>query len=169
MRVQLTGEKSAFLKKEFVLRAVRFIERALPERRQIARLSGPKQRKKEGPAPLPLDTLENALLVIAFVSKNRIRKLNRQFRGKDQVTDVLSFAPVEEDGLGELALCSERIKEQAKSHGLTFEEEAFYLILHGILHLLGYDHEQGGRRAEEMYQIQDDIFQAWRAGPQPSG
>ena len=163
MRVQLTGEKKASLKKESVLRSVRFIERALLEKYRSGRLPEPKESGR-GTAPFPLTALESSLLVTAVVSKSRIKKLNRQFRGKAQVTDVLSFAPVEEGGLGELALCSDRIKEQAKSHGLTFEEEAFYLILHGILHLLGYHHEQGGRRAQEMYQIQDDIFQAWRSG-----
>ena len=162
MRIQTAGGPNIPLKKEFILRSALFIERALLERYRSGQLSGPKKSRQD-PAPFPLEALESSLLVIAFVSESRIKKLNHRFRGKNQVTDVLSFFPVEEDGLGELALCAEQIKKQAESHGLTFEEESFYLILHGILHLLGYNHEKGGRRAKEMYQIQDTIFQAWRA------
>ena len=144
MRVELTGEKSADLSKQFVLQAVQFIQQKL---------------EKKGHIFSP----DSSSLVIACVSEDSMKKLNHQFRGKNQVTDVLSFAPVEEGGLGELALCIPQIKIQASSHGLTVEEEAFYLILHGILHLLGYDHEQGGQQAKEMYALQDTIFEEWRS------
>ena len=103
-----------------------------------------------------------AKLVLAFVSSLEIKKLNKKFLNKDRPTDILSFSPVEDNSLGELALCVEKIKKQAQKHQLSFEEEMAYLLLHGLLHLLGYQHEKGGRSAKTMYQIQDEIFGQWR-------
>ena len=78
-----------------------------------------------------------------------LRRLNRQFLGKDYPTDVLSFPePGPDEFLGELAISVERAKEQAKLLGHTIEEEIKILMLHGVLHLLGMDHEQDrGRMA----------------------
>lgn len=79
---------------------------------------------------------------IAFVSDKSIRQLNRQFRGIDKATDVLSF-PAEDDdtNLGDIAISVDTAAAQAKENGLTFDEEVAQLILHGLLHLSGYDHE----------------------------
>jgi probable rRNA maturation factor len=78
---------------------------------------------------------------IAFVSDKSIRKLNQQFRGIDKATDVLSFPADEADNLGDVAVSVETAAQQAKENGLTFENEIAQLILHGLLHLSGYDHE----------------------------
>jgi probable rRNA maturation factor len=78
---------------------------------------------------------------IAFVSDKRIRELNRQFRGVDKATDVLSFPAEEKFNLGDVAVSVETAAVQAKENGLTFDEEIAQLILHGLLHLCGYDHE----------------------------
>jgi probable rRNA maturation factor len=78
---------------------------------------------------------------IAFVSDERIRRLNKQFRGVDRATDVLSFPAGEETNLGDIAVSVETAARQAKENGLTFENEIAQLILHGLLHLSGYDHE----------------------------
>jgi len=79
---------------------------------------------------------------IAFVSDNSIRKLNQQFRNTDKATDVLSFPSGEEDtNLGDIAISVETAAQQAKDNDLTFENEIAQLILHGLLHLSGYDHE----------------------------
>ena len=80
---------------------------------------------------------------IAFVSDKNIRQLNRQFRGVDKATDVLSFPAGDEDGsnLGDIAISVDTAAKQAKENGLTFTEEVAQLILHGLLHLSGYDHE----------------------------
>ena len=85
---------------------------------------------------------------IVFVSDAAIRKLNNQFRGKDQVTDVLSFPseaePFEAENqsqLGEVVISVQRAADQAKQNRLTFSNEVEQLILHGLLHLCGYDHE----------------------------
>ena len=78
---------------------------------------------------------------IAFVSDKTIRQLNRQFRGIDKATDVLSFPADDETNLGDVAISVDTAAAQAKENGLTFEEEVAQLILHGLLHLSGYDHE----------------------------
>ena len=78
---------------------------------------------------------------IAFVSDRTIRQLNRQFRGVDKATDVLSFPAEEESNLGDVAISVDTAAAQANENGLTFDEEVAQLILHGLLHLSGYDHE----------------------------
>ena len=78
---------------------------------------------------------------IAFVSDKRIRELNRQFRGIDKPTDVLSFPADETSNLGDVAVSVETAAVQAKDNGLSFDHEIAQLILHGLLHLSGYDHE----------------------------
>jgi probable rRNA maturation factor len=87
-------------------------------------------------------------VTIVLVSDAAMRKLNRQFRGKDNPTDVLSFpaAPEpfekgEESSLGEIVISVETAGRQAKENGLSFSSEIQQLILHGLLHLNGYDHE----------------------------
>lgn len=86
----------------------------------------------------------NHSATIAFVSDKTIRQLNRQFRGVDKATDVLSF-PAGDDAnnsnLGDIAISVETAGAQARENGLTFDEEVAQLILHGLLHLSGYDHE----------------------------
>ena len=87
-------------------------------------------------------------VTIVFVSDAAIKKLNRDFRGKNCSTDVLSFPTQAEDfeianqsHLGEVVISVERAAAQAKENGLTFTNEVHQLILHGLLHLSGYDHE----------------------------
>ena len=78
---------------------------------------------------------------IAFVSDKRIRELNRQFRGIDKATDVLSFPAEEKLNLGDVAVSVDTAAVQAKENGLTLDGEIAQLILHGLLHLCGHDHE----------------------------
>jgi probable rRNA maturation factor len=79
---------------------------------------------------------------IAFVSDKAIRQLNQQFRGIDKATDVLSFPDDGPDeNLGDIAISVETAAMQAKENGLSFSGEIAQLILHGLLHLSGYDHE----------------------------
>ncbi|MGI8918658.1 MAG: rRNA maturation RNase YbeY [Pyrinomonadaceae bacterium] len=83
---------------------------------------------------------------IAFVSDRQIQELNRRFRGIDKATDVLSFPAGDETSgattnLGDIAISLERAAVQAKENQLTLDEEIAQLILHGLLHLCGYDHE----------------------------
>jgi probable rRNA maturation factor len=84
-------------------------------------------------------------VIIALVSERTIRRLNRDFRRKDAVTDVLSFpaggAPVADGDLGEIAIARAIARKQARRLGHTESTEVKILALHGLLHLLGYDHE----------------------------
>ena len=85
---------------------------------------------------------EGSSATIAFVSDRKSRELNRTFRGIDKPTDVLSF-PSGDGGpdLGDIAVSIETAKIQARQNGLSLEREIAQLILHGLLHLCGYDHE----------------------------
>ena len=90
----------------------------------------------------------DADVTVVFVSDRAMRELNRMWRGKPETTDVLSF-PAEQaefekaEGLrlGDVVISIEQAARQAKEHGLSFENEVAQLILHGLLHLAGYDHE----------------------------
>lgn len=114
---------------------------------------------------------------LVFVNSRRMRELNRRFRGGDYATDVLSFAatakafsdcdrgslpPFKNLSLGELVFCVPVVKAQAKEHGLTVKDEFLYLLIHGLLHLLGYDHETNAKAAREMYRLQDQLFERLR-------
>jgi probable rRNA maturation factor len=83
-------------------------------------------------------------MAIAIVSDERMRALNRRFRRKDRVTDVLSFTPfggTSLDLLGDLAIARGLAARQARRHGHSLRVELRILALHGLLHLLGYDHD----------------------------
>jgi probable rRNA maturation factor len=95
---------------------------------------------------------------VAFVSDRRMKELNKLFRGKDSTTDVLSF-PHEPDefdpdtnNLGDIVISAEQAERQTKENGLTIENEIKQLVLHGLLHLCGYDHERdnGEMNAREI-------------------
>lgn len=84
---------------------------------------------------------------VAFVSNRQIQELNKRFRGLNQPTDVLSFPARDEfaasptPNLGDIAISVELAESQASENGLEFDQEIAQLILHGLLHLHGYDHE----------------------------
>ena len=95
---------------------------------------------------------------IAFISDRRMKELNSFFRGKNSTTDILSF-PHEPDefdndasNLGDIVISVEQAARQAEENGLTLENEIKQLILHGLLHLCGYDHEtdNGEMNAREL-------------------
>lgn len=91
---------------------------------------------------------EGAGVTVAFVSDRAMRALNTRWRGKSGTTDVLSFPSGQEEfekgegaSLGDVVISAEQAARQAAKHGLNFEGEVAQLILHGLLHLCGYDHE----------------------------
>ena len=87
-------------------------------------------------------------LSVALVSDRRMRALNRQFRGKDAVTDVLSFPSDDRGFMGDIVIAAGVAERQAKEAGHSVAVEVKVLSLHGLLHLLGYDHEaDDGRMA----------------------
>jgi probable rRNA maturation factor len=109
-------------------------------------------------AAIPKTRFKGKEVVIAFLPADAARATNFQFRGKDYATDVLSFESDEVGVLGELVICPEVISRQAKEHGLLVREELGYMVLHGFLHLLGFDHERSAAEAKRMFAIQDRLF-----------
>mgnify|MGYP001759397067 FL=1 len=88
-----------------------------------------------------------------MVDPSEIRRLNRDFRNIDRVTDVLSF-PIDDQMLGDIVVCKKRLARQAKAYGNSYLRELSYLTVHSVLHLLGYDHmvprdKQAMRRMEK--------------------
>ena len=121
---------------------------------------------------------ENRECCISFVSSERIREINRDFRNIDKVTDVISFALDDEDedmdpirnfmasdenfvtSIGDIIIPVDRAKEQAEEYGHSLERELGFLALHGFLHLNGYDH-QTEEEEEEMTGLQTEILTAY--------
>ena len=88
-------------------------------------------------------------VTVAFVSDRAMRELNRRWRGKRGTTDVLSFPSGQDEfekaeglSLGDVVISAEQAARQADEHGLDFDGEVAQLILHGLLHLCGFDHEK---------------------------
>lgn len=138
-------------------------------------------------AKVVLDTVgikDKVEISLAIVGDGRMRKLNKIYRGNNRVTDVLSFdnksvlkylskafPRLEKDNeiefvetpdgvkkLGEVIICYPQAKKQAKRAEHSLELELTILLIHGILHLLGYDHEKDQKQAKEMREMEDKIL-----------
>lgn len=119
---------------------------------------------------------DGAELSITFVNNERIQEINREYRDKDQPTDVISFA-MEDMGegemeivgvdmprmLGDIIISIPRTKEQAEEYGHSFERELGFLAVHGFLHLLGYDH-MTEEEEKVMFGRQKEILDAFGLG-----
>jgi len=101
---------------------------------------------------------ETESISLALVGKEEIKKLNKKFRGKDKPTDVLSFNLNEGNYLGEIIICPDVVKENAKKYGVSAKSEMLKVFVHGILHLCGYDHEKSEKEAEEMEKKQENYL-----------
>lgn len=113
---------------------------------------------------------EGSEVSVTFVTNEAIHEINREYRDKDQPTDVISFA-LEEMGegeiqiigegiprvLGDIIISTDRTREQAEEYGHSFERELGFLAVHGFLHLLGYDH-MTEEDEKEMFGKQDEIL-----------
>lgn len=90
---------------------------------------------------------------VSFVTNDEIRELNREYRGKDEPTDVLSF-PFEDEFrigekmLGDIVISTEKVLQQAKDLGHSLQREISYLAVHSMFHLMGYDHLDAEERKE---------------------
>jgi probable rRNA maturation factor len=118
--------------------------------------------------------LDEAELSLLFASEAKVRNLNLQYRGIDKTTDVLSFAVHEFNGnppfkkpqmeeeflLGDIVINPTRAQTQAKEYGVTLKAELRRLIVHGLLHLLGYDHEAGPYQARKMTKKEEEVLAA---------
>lgn len=100
---------------------------------------------------------ENREASLIFVSNDEIRKMNRDYRKIDKVTDVISFEEEEEDYLGEIFISVDRLLEQAKDFNHSPIRECAFLLIHGILHLMGYDHMNPEDEAI-MVHLQEEIL-----------
>jgi len=114
---------------------------------------------------------------ISFVDNEEIRSLNNEYRGIDRETDVLSFPMAEfiEEGLeeddedaeyieeeialGDIVISMEKALEQSEKYGHSFDRELAFLLVHGMLHLLGYDHDEGASEGE-MFDKQEEILKS---------
>ena len=116
---------------------------------------------------------DNVEVSVTLVDDEEIRQLNKDYRGLDSATDVLSFALDEEDQAGEIPFANatglhllgdiiisvERASEQAGDFGHSLEREIGFLTIHGMLHLLGYDHNET-EETKEMRELEEKILQA---------
>ena len=113
---------------------------------------------------LKYEKVDNAEFNIIFVSSDKIHEINREYRGVDRVTDVISFAledsmDIELDHrlLGDIYICLERAHDQAVEYGHSFLREVCFLSVHGLLHLLGYDH-MNKEDEKEMFHLQEELL-----------
>lgn len=114
---------------------------------------------------LKLEKVKNAFFSVVLVDENKIQELNREYRKIDKVTDVISFAFEDNDKrvynnirvLGEIYICIPRMKEQAVLYGHSEVRELAFLGVHGLLHLLGYDHMEKDDE-KEMFGKQELIL-----------
>ncbi len=121
-------------------------------------------------AVLELEKVDGSVLVdVTLVDNERIHEVNLEQRGIDAPTDVLSF-PLGENGeydrhpetgeilLGNIMISLERAAQQAEDYGHSFNREVGYLTVHSMLHLLGYDHVQGGMEAVRMREKEETVM-----------
>ena len=103
---------------------------------------------------------------LMFVDNEQIREMNKTYRDKDSATDVLSFPIYEADEaiddeeeilFGDIVISLERAAEQAEEYGHSLEREVMYLLVHGLLHLAGYDHMEDDEK-KEMRQREEELL-----------
>ncbi|MFI5205911.1 MAG: rRNA maturation RNase YbeY [Candidatus Paceibacterales bacterium] len=97
---------------------------------------------------------------IAFVMPAEIHKLNKTYRKKDKPTDVLSFEKVSDfkDEAVEVIICPAIVREKAKDSKLSLKKELAKILIHGVLHTLGYDHERSEKEAKVMEALEKKYF-----------
>jgi probable rRNA maturation factor len=101
-------------------------------------------------------------LNILLTDNKTIKEYNSNYRGKSVPTDVLSFEyGLKEKIIGDIVISIEKIEEQSKSFNNSLEEEFFYILIHGVLHILGYDHTDTDDQEEEMFKIQNNYFKRY--------
>ena len=109
-------------------------------------------------AQIVLETIGHSAseLSVVLVGDAAMRRLNRDYRGKDRPTDVLAFSLLEgagagiSDAIGDVVISTATAARQARENGLTLRQEVDRLLIHGILHLVGYDHERSAAEARKM-------------------
>ncbi|PIP23678.1 MAG: rRNA maturation RNase YbeY [Candidatus Nealsonbacteria bacterium CG_4_10_14_0_2_um_filter_38_17] len=97
-------------------------------------------------------SLKGVEISIAFVNEKRMVELNRKYRKRNRPTDVLAFSDKE---WREIIICPDQVRENTKKLGLVFGKELVNVLIHGVLHILGYNHEKSEKAAIEMEKIQN--------------
>ena len=132
-------------------------------KRWVTQLFDLKQMKPFLPLGVRHSHGEEVNVDLTVCSASEMTKINRQFRGKNKPTDVLSFPATEffwiQGMLGDLVLCSDVLIAQAKQQNHSWKHEIDVLIVHGLLHLLGFDHELGPREAKKMQAMEERLLQ----------
>jgi len=104
---------------------------------------------------------DNSELSLVMCNNDYIHFYNKEYRNKDYPTDVLSFVDGERIGkityLGDIIISIDKVESQSEEYGVSFEEEFSRLLVHGVLHLLGYDHETSEEDEKVMMSIQDKL------------
>jgi probable rRNA maturation factor len=127
-----------------------------------------RQLKKDSLKALRLLNLQRAELSILLAGAKRTKELNLKYRGVNRTTDVLSFPiyespdefPADADFLiGDIVINPSQALIQAKEHGVTFKEELRRLLVHGLLHLLGYDHEKNTYQRRKMIKKETELLE----------
>ena len=111
------------------------------------------------------ENVKNVYFSVIFVNEKEIQEINKEYRGIDKVTDVISFALEDNSNivynnirvLGDIYICIPRMLEQASSYGHSLKRELSFLTVHGLLHLLGYDHMEK-EDEEKMFALQELIL-----------
>jgi len=113
--------------------------------------------KKTAEMVLGGEKVKNSELSVAIVGPKKMQELNKKYRRKDKAANVLSFPngkesiPNEVEGyLGEVVLCPQEVRKDAKKYGILFKEALAWMLIHGILHLLDYNHEDSVKKAQQM-------------------
>lgn len=103
-----------------------------------------------------LEFVTSGEVSIALVDNEYIKRLNSKYRGLDEATDVLSF-PMDEEFLGDIVISLERAKEQAEEYNHSLDRETGFLTVHGMLHLLGYEHQEKEAK-KEMRELEEEVL-----------
>ena len=101
--------------------------------------------------------INDAEVSVTFVGNSKIKELNKTYRKKDEVTDVLSF-PIDDELLGEVIISLPRAVEQAEDYGHSLRREVAFLMVHGLLHILGYNHKSDADKAE-MRKAEEELLE----------
>jgi len=109
----------------------------------------------------------DASFSVVIIDNERIHEINKEYRGIDRPTDVISFAleeneeyEVKERLLGDIYISIDKVYEQAKEYNHSVKRELFFLVTHGFLHLLGYDH-MNEKDEKEMFSLQEEILDSY--------
>ena len=114
---------------------------------------------------LEMEGVDSSIFSIVFIDDEKMHELNKTYRGIDRTTDVLSFAFEDNNKLcynirqlGEIFISIPRMQQQAKEYGHSESRELSFLVVHGLLHLLGYDHTKGEKEEKEMFSKQELVL-----------